>query len=111
MPKSKQPKEQPLSVGFALDRDAAKKLEGGDVNELDRAGEIFVKSGPRFLAAPGGGGGYETRLWEKVTCDILGGRLTPADIVVNPEQLGIKVTKAAAGTKARQKKKGPGRNG
>jgi len=46
--------------------------------------DVQVRTVPRVMAAaPGdGGGGYETRLWEKVTCDFLGGRLqNPGDPV------------------------------
>jgi hypothetical protein len=99
--KSSKPKV-PVSVGFALDKKSADKVSKSGVRALDQVGQIFVKSGSKFLARPDGGG-YESRLWEKVTCDILGG-LVPEDLVTNPEQFGIKVTKAKVAAKKTSKR-------
>jgi hypothetical protein len=75
-------KPKTLTVGFAVSRTSAKRIAEGGVDALPDAGEVILKSGTRFLS-PGAAGGYESRLWEKVTCKVLGG-LNPEDLVSHP---------------------------
>lgn len=83
-------KEVVISFAIAVDEEAsnediATKLEGaiGNLGEgVQSVSDVQVRTVPRVMAAAPGGGGYETRLWEKVTCDFLGGRLqNPGDPV------------------------------
>jgi hypothetical protein len=84
----------------ATNEDIASRLEkaitglGGEVQNVSN---VQVRTVPRMVGAAGGGGagGYETRLWEKVTCDIFGGRLqTPGDPVELQEEVQELSTKA-----------------
>jgi hypothetical protein len=77
-------KEVVISFAVAVDEEAsneeiASRLEDaiGRLGEnVQTVSDVQVRTVPRTVsAAPGGG--YETRLWEKVTCDIFGGRLQP----------------------------------
>jgi hypothetical protein len=89
-------KEVVISFAVAVDEQAsneeiATRLEQaiGSLGEnVQGVSDVQVRTVPRVLAAAPGGGGYETRLWEKVTCDILGGRLqNPGDPVELQEEI------------------------
>jgi|RhiMethySRZTD1v2_1073278.scaffolds.fasta_scaffold2152230_1 hypothetical protein len=86
--------EKEVVISFAVsveeeasNEDIATRLEGAITSlgeNVRSVSDVQVRTVPRVMAAaPGdGGGGYETRLWEKVTCDFLGGRLqNPGDPV------------------------------
>jgi hypothetical protein len=81
-------KARSSEVGLVLKKGAA-----GDA-ALD-SGEIFVKTGGRLSIRPDGAG-YESRLWEKVTCKISPDIVNPEDLITNPAILGMKVTKLRA---------------
>jgi hypothetical protein len=52
------------------------------------ASGVQVRTVPRLLGADPGSGGYETRLWEKVTCDFLDPQLeNPGDPLELQEQI------------------------
>jgi hypothetical protein len=98
--KESETKEVVVSLAVSVDQDAtqeeiAKAFEGavGDLaSKVHNVSNLQIRTVPRMLAAaaPGdpGSGGYESRLWEKVTCDIFGGRLqSPGDPVVFQEEL------------------------
>ena len=98
-------KEVVISFAIAVDEEAsnediATKLEGviSKVGEgVQSVSDVQVRTVPRVMAAaPGGGGGYETRLWEKVTCDFLGGRLqNPGDPVELQDEI-VQLSEAVA---------------
>lgn len=88
-----------VSVGFALGRDAASKLKTEGAQALD-ASQIVVRSGTKLVAP--GAAGYESRLWEKVTCRISDPLIDPEEILTHPERLGINM----ATTKTRATKLG-----
>src|SRR5689334_4060364 len=75
-------KSKGVTVGLAVSRTSAKRIAEAGVDALPEAGEIVLKSGTRFIS-PGAAGGYESRLWEKATCRILGG-LNPEGLVTHP---------------------------
>jgi hypothetical protein len=91
-------KEVVISFAVAVDEEASNEeiasrleraIEGLGEN-VKSVSDVQVRTVPRIAAAaPGtGGGGYESRLWEKVTCDIFGGRLqSPGDPVELQEEV------------------------
>jgi hypothetical protein len=97
-------KQAQVSVGFAINSKSLDQITSSGSRAAVDGGHVIVKSGARTLAAAPGGGGYETRLWERVTCDFLGG-LAPGDIVMRPDLVGVTVTPAAALKKAARSRK------
>src|ERR687886_211651 len=82
-------KEVVISFAVAVDEEAsneeiASRLEDaiGRLGEnVHTVSDVQIRTVPRTVVGAAGGG-YETRLWEKVTCDIFGGRLrSPGDPV------------------------------
>jgi hypothetical protein len=98
-------KQAQVSVGFAINSKSLEQITSSGSRATVEGGQVIVKSGARTLAAAPGGGGYETRLWERVTCDFLGGGLAPGDIVMRPDLVGVTVTPAAALKRATRSRK------
>src|SRR5205085_10779413 len=80
-------KEVVITFAVAVDEQAtneqiAAKLEeaiGNLGEQVHNVSDVQVRTVPRMVGAGGGSGsgGYESRLWEKVTCDVFHGRLPP----------------------------------
>ena len=88
--RGKPSKEVVVSFAVAVDEHATneqiashlEKAIGGLGEQVQSVSDVQVRTVPRMVGTGGGSGGYETRLWEKVTCDIFGGRLeSPGDPV------------------------------
>jgi len=84
-------RKKDISIGFALKKDAGARLRAQGLQALD-ASQVIVKSGNKLIGS--GAGGYESRIWEKVTCNIsdpLIDIIDPDPILSNPERFGITV--------------------
>ena len=89
-----QKKDETVTIGFVVDRQGKEKIKEKGTEALSEVGQVFVKTGTRYIPHPGAeAGGYDVRIWEKATCKI-DGEIKPGDLVTHPVDFGIKVTAA-----------------
>jgi hypothetical protein len=98
-------KKKQVSLGFAIGKDDAERLKSEGVKALDKA-QVIIKSASGGIGSTSSAHGYETRIWEKVTCKVADPLLDPEQIINNPEQFGLEITttKTLPGALQSQKK-------